>query len=265
MHTWRRARVTATLMRRWSARKPTWWVVFDLTMLMTTASRSWPWKPSTDRTATAGASDDSCSRSTATCALYGVMTAICSTNTGKAEATATERGAAMAHLIWPQPGLDQCHHMSANHTGLPDIGFAACTLVLGNQHRCLHSTPTLRHSHTILQCKLPARTVFSSISQPAVSIHSITGVVSSVSSTRGKSVSEWFATLGADPSLHKHSTALHHVVHAGWHAAQDTLVVIHGMRAPVRDQVIHTVLCRQHAHRDFAKLRALVNPAQRRR
>ena len=141
MHTWRRARVTATLMRRWSARKPTWWVVFDLTMLMTTASRSWPWKPSTDRTATAGASDDSCSRSTATCALYGVMTAICSTNTGKAEATATERGAAMAHLIWSQPGLDQCHHMSANHTGLPDIGLAACTLVLEYQHRISHSTP----------------------------------------------------------------------------------------------------------------------------
>ena len=85
----------------WSARKPTSRRALDRTRLMTTASRSCPWNPSTDRTGTPGASVANSSRSTATCALYGVMTAICEAREhidteARAHSTAAKQGEAVA-------------------------------------------------------------------------------------------------------------------------------------------------------------------------
>jgi hypothetical protein len=60
--------VTATLVRRASARKPTSLAALERTKLMTTASFSRPWKPSTVPTSSEGSVGSSRSRSSATCA-----------------------------------------------------------------------------------------------------------------------------------------------------------------------------------------------------
>mmetsp|Transcript_41324 Transcript_41324/g.96825 ORF Transcript_41324/g.96825 Transcript_41324/m.96825 type:complete len:202 (-) Transcript_41324:89-694(-) len=78
MATCRRARVTATLVRRWSATKPTWCSGLLRTRLMTIASFSRPWKPSTVPSSNAGCAVLMRLLRSCSWALYGVMTPICS-------------------------------------------------------------------------------------------------------------------------------------------------------------------------------------------
>ena len=108
--TCRRARVIATFRRRASPRKPTTPPSLLLTSERITASRSPPWKPSTDRTDTprTRSSAPFSPRSSSTCPLYGVMMQISDASTPRrtsARACAMATAASPSFAWVPSPTL----------------------------------------------------------------------------------------------------------------------------------------------------------------